>query len=150
LKILYTNNGNEIENEAPLINNKYPEIKVPKDLCNEYKNTWKEFVYKNINLPILYTGSILITKDFIWDRYVHMGFQSPFSYKNVIQLIFDEGKLIKSKDLSNIAQSIRDKNIDFPNDYNNDNYFGNMINWINDCFDISFDKKVNNILDNTK
>jgi len=66
LKKLYTNNGNEIKNEAPLINNKSPEISVPKGLVGEYKDTWKEFTYKNINLLIPYTGSILITKDFIW------------------------------------------------------------------------------------
>jgi hypothetical protein len=150
LKKLYTNNGNEIKNEAPLINNKSPEISVPKGLVDEYKDTWKEFTYKNINLPIPYSGSIIITKDFIWDKYVHMGFQSPFSYEIVMQLTFKDGKLITSKNLSNIAKSIREKKLKPPEKNNDENYISNMLNWINDCFDISFDKKANELLNNTK
>jgi hypothetical protein len=150
LKKLYTNNGNEIKNEAPLINNKSPEISVPKGLVDEYKDTWKEFTYKNINLFIPYTGSILVTKDFILGRYVHMGFQSPFSYEIVIQLTFKDGKLISSKDLSDIAKSIRSKKIKPPESDDDENYISNMLNWINDCFDISFNKKVNELLDDTK
>ena len=139
LKKLYTNNGNEINNKAPLINNKSPEISVPKDLIDELKETRKDFTYKNINLIIPYTGSIIITKDFIWDRYVHMGFQSPFSYEVVIQLTFKDGNIISYKDLSDIAKSIRKKKIKPPK---NDN----LIKWIDDCFDISFNKKVNELL----
>jgi len=146
LKKLYTNNGNEIKNCAPLINYKSPEISVLKGLCDEYKDTWREFTYKNINLPISYNGSILITKDFIWDRYIHMGFQSPFSYKTVIQLTFKEGKLIKTKYLSDIAKTIREKEIKPPVNNDNNNYISNMLKWINDCFDVSYDKKVNELL----
>jgi len=150
LKKLYTNNGNEIKNEAPLINNKSPEISVPKGLIDGYKDTWKEFTYKNINLLVPYTGSILITKDFIFGRYVHMGFQSPFSYEIVIQLTFKDGKLISAKDLSDIAKSIREKKIKPPKNNDDENCISNMLNWINDCFDISFNKKVNELLDDTK
>jgi hypothetical protein len=149
LKKLYTNNGNEIKNEAPLINNKSPEINVPKGLVDGYKDTWKEFTYKNINLLIPYTGSILVTKNFIWGRYVHMGFQSPFSYDIVIQLTFKDGIFIFSKDLSDVAKSIRENKIKPLENNNNKNYISNMLNWINDCFDVSFDKKVNKLLDDT-
>jgi hypothetical protein len=144
LKKLYTNNGNKINNEAPLINNKSPEISVPKDLVDGKKDTWKEFTYKNINLFIPYTGSILITKDPVKGRYVNMGFQSPFSYEIVIKLTFKDGKLISSNDLSDIAKSIRAKEIKPPE---NDDDENSISNWINDCFDISFNKKVNEYLD---
>jgi hypothetical protein len=148
LKNLYTNNGNKTENEAPLINGKLPEINIPKDLVEEYKNTWQEFTYKNINLIVPYTGSILITKDFIWEEYVHMGFQSPFNYEIVIQLLFNDGKYIISKDLSETAKQIREKKLNIPEKYNDDeNYIGHMLKWINDSFDISYSNKVKGLLE---
>jgi hypothetical protein len=150
LKKLYTNNGNELKNEPPLINNKLPEISVPKGLVDEYKNSYKEFKYNNINLVIPYTGSILITKDFIWNRYVHMGFQSPFSYNFLTQLTFKDGKLIADKDLSEIAKVIREKELKIPEENDDENYVSNMLNWINDCFDISFDKKAKELMDNNE
>jgi len=152
LKNLYTNNGSDLKNEAPRLNNKLPKISInEKWVSEETRRNRKEFTYKNINLPVLYTGSIIITKDFILNRYIHMGFQSPFSYEIVIQLTFKNGKLISSKDLSDIAKSIREKNIKLSeNNDDDENYISNMLNWINDCFDISYNKKVNELLDNTK
>jgi hypothetical protein len=107
LKKLYTNNGNEIDREIPAINNKVPEISIRKGLIDELKNTLRDFTYTNINLKIQYTGSIIITKDFIQERYVHRGFQSPLSYNTVIQLTFNIGQLITEKDLSCLAESAR-------------------------------------------
>jgi len=143
LKKLYTNNGNDIKNEIIEINKKLPKINIPKGLCDEYKNTWKEYTYNNINLNILYTGSIIITKGFIWDRYVHMGFQSPISFEVVIQLTFNKGKLSNINDLSETAKKIREKEIEMPENYNN---FEDMIKWINNCFDVSYSKKAGELL----
>ena len=104
LNSLFTNNSSTIQNEAPLINGKLPNINIPEG----YKDTTcREFFYKDINLILNYTGSILITKDFIYDMYVHQGFQSLINYNVVIQLTFNDGQLISSKDLSNIATLIR-------------------------------------------
>jgi len=49
--------------------------------------------YRDLNIVIKYTGKVLITDDFIWERYVHMGFHSPLSYRKVIELTFDNGML---------------------------------------------------------
>lgn len=134
---LYTNNGNNIENEPPLINNKLPNIIIKEGLIDEYKNS-RDFVYENIDLPINYTGSIIITNELIMERYVHMGFQSPTSYKVVIQLIFNEGQLVSSNDLSSIATSIRKNNIELAERKINKM---DLIQWIKDSFNISFFNK---------
>jgi hypothetical protein len=142
LKKLFTNNGSNLKNEAPELNNKLPKISVNKNwVSEETRKNRREFEYENINLLFPYTGSIIITKDFIRSRYVHMGFQSPFSYENVKKIAFENGELIFIKDLSDIAKLIREKNIKPSENYEND-----MLSWIDDCFDISFDKKVDEYL----
>jgi len=45
-------------------------------------------------MPIEYTGSILLADDFIRERCVHMGFQSPLSYRKVIEFNFQDGHFI--------------------------------------------------------
>jgi len=142
LKNLHTNNGNDIENKPPLINNKSAEIGNTNNYIEEYKNSYREFTYKNINLIIPYTGSILITKDFIRERYIHMGFQSPLSYTVVIQLTFDNGNLTLAKDFSDIAKSVREKKLKI------DKKYDNIFNWIDDCFDISYSSKAKVLIDN--
>jgi hypothetical protein len=137
---LHTNNGNKIENEAPLINNKLPKISNPKGLVEEYKNSWREFIYEDIDLIIHYTGSIIITKDFIRGRYVHMGFQSPVNYNVVIQLTFNDGQLVSSNDLSSVAASIREDKIELAEKNISKEQ------WINDCFNISYLKKAKELI----
>ena len=72
-----------------------------------------------------------------------MGFQSPFSYKNVILLTFENGDLINFNDLSKKAASIR-KNKDNTNINENElddkEWIMHKMKWINYSFDISFDK----------
>lgn len=66
--------------------------------------------YDNINLPLNYTGALIILKDFI-DKY---GFEIDYPcycYRNVIELIFNDGCLITTIDHSRAMLKIR-KNID--------------------------------------
>lgn len=59
-----------------------------------------ECAYENIGLKTKFTGKILLGKDFIQEMYVHMGFQSPESYKTVIELEVKRGDVTKVTDLS--------------------------------------------------
>jgi len=63
--------------------------------------------YKKVDLPLNYTGGIIITRGFIRSRYVHQGFQSPTSYEEVIELRFENGVFTGAKDLSGFAEAIR-------------------------------------------
>jgi hypothetical protein len=121
LKYLNTNYGIDISYLALfdyyILNNKIPETSDIKRLIHEHKENLKKFTNKNIHIP--YTGSILITKDFIRKRYVpNRGYQSPFSYEIVIQLTFKEGKLVSSKNLSEVVKSIRERKIKRPEKIN--------------------------------
>ncbi len=64
-------------------------------------------IYKNIDLPIPYTGKILLGRGFLKEFYVHMGFQRGWAYQELIELCFEEGILVESYDLSDIAKEKR-------------------------------------------
>ena len=128
LNKLYTNNGNKIKNEVPIINNKLPKISVPNGLLDEYKNSWREFTYEDIDLVINYTGSIIIVKDYI-NKYISGPYAflsiSPFCYKEIIKLTFVEGNFTNIKDLSNYCDKIRTERNNISKDKEqNDAYSG--------------------------
>jgi hypothetical protein len=63
--------------------------------------------YQNIDLPVSFTGKIRLAKDFIWDLYIHQGFQKPSAFKTVIDLKFEDGRLIETKNRSKEVEEIR-------------------------------------------
>ena len=70
------------------------------------------FSYKyELDFPIKFTGSFLIARDFIQEMYVHMGFQRPMSFREVIKLEFDEGKLVSKNDISKRMEEQRNEDI---------------------------------------
>lgn len=65
-------------------------------------------VYKDVNMPIPYTGKILLGDGFMREYYIHMGFQRGWAYKKLIELVFEEGILQECNDLSHIAKAQRE------------------------------------------
>ena len=52
-----------------------------------------KYMYEGLSLKTKFTGSIMITKDFIRSMYVHMGFQSPDTFRTVIRLEVQDGNI---------------------------------------------------------
>ena len=91
--------------------------------------------YSFINLPIQYSGKILITEGFIDDYYVHMGFQPPSSYGEVLELTFAKGTCVDVKDVSGQAEQ---KRLEMAND----NFsYGYDPDWIEKSFNLDYDSK---------
>lgn len=65
-------------------------------------------IYKGVNLPIPYTGEILLGRKFIYEYYIHMGYQRPYAYEELFEFTFENGKLQKTTDCSEIAARLRD------------------------------------------
>lgn len=63
--------------------------------------------YRNVNLPIRYTGKILVGSDFIHEYYIHMGYQRAWAYKTLLEFVFKEGELIETIDHSDMAEKLR-------------------------------------------
>jgi hypothetical protein len=61
-----------------------------------YKPEW---VYRDLDLPVEFTGRVLIGDGEIDDRpYLHMGFWPAWMYADVHELLFERGALIESAD----------------------------------------------------
>jgi flavorubredoxin len=72
---------------------------IPIDTSNS-KDTYFEYLYKNINLPIDFTGNFLIGDDSIDDSW-DWEFDHPmYRYRNVLELTFQSGVLMLREDIS--------------------------------------------------
>ena len=66
------------------------------------RTPFDEALYKDIYLHVSsFTGKIRIAKGFIDELYVNMGFPKPSAFKTVLDLTFEDGKLIETKNRSN-------------------------------------------------
>ena len=116
----------DLKENPPLINGITPEIR---------KEGLSHLKYKNLKLKTHFTGKILIAKDFIDSMYVHMGFQSPLSFKTVIELKISVGYLIEFINFSEIMKKYRKRNI-------SDGKLGpteNLQEWIARTFSLDYD-----------
>lgn len=98
--VLDTLSVNLKEGQAPTINGAMPEI--PTDGFKLFNN-----VYRNLNYRLHYTGGLLLGHNFIRQLYVHMGFHPAWKYKTVVELFFENGRLIAEFDRSERAVEIR-------------------------------------------
>ncbi len=106
--------GLRYRREGPVINGI-----APTEPSEEYR--FFNNYYQGLNYPIDYTGGILIADEFIRELYVHLGFQSPWKYKKVIELIFENGILKhefdRSESIAHLREIILDANNNSPLSY---------------------------------
>jgi hypothetical protein len=86
-------------------------------------------VYRNVKLPLNYSGGLLIARGFIEELYVHLGFHPAWKYEQVRELVFTEGRLSEKFDRSASMAEIRRLMADSPEPTEN------MIEFINQAFD---------------
>jgi len=65
-------------------------------------------VYRHLNLPLDYTGGVLLGDGFIRALYVHMGFAPAWKYTNVQELVFRAGTLTGRHDRSEACRLYRE------------------------------------------
>lgn len=73
---------------------------------NSFVGRW---TFKDLRLPISYTGGIIIGRNFVRSLYVHMGFHPAWKYEHVRELIFEAGVLMSDEDLSERMATIRER-----------------------------------------
>jgi hypothetical protein len=56
--------------------------------------------YVGLRLPLDFTGRIRLARDFLPERYVHMGLQSPDAYSTVLDFAFQDGRVVGTLDRS--------------------------------------------------
>jgi hypothetical protein len=67
------------------------------------------WLFEDVNLPLDYSGGLIVARGFIRSLYVHMGFQPIWKYEVVHELIFNSGELQTESDLSSRMAEIREK-----------------------------------------
>ena len=65
-------------------------------------------VYRDVDLPVPYTGDVLLGRGFLKEFYIHRGFQMSWAFKELIKLVFIDGELQECKDLSHLAEARRE------------------------------------------
>lgn len=65
------------------------------------------FVYASLDAPVPFTGGLLLGRDFIHELYVHMGFHPAWKFRQVHELLFEQGRLLEAFDRSEAAAEVR-------------------------------------------
>lgn len=99
----------------------------------QYQDSVCDMHYHNLNYPVHFSGSLIVCHDFIWEMYEHMGFHDPMKYREVWRMEFDDGRLVKAQNESQLAANKREK---AKNQQNHD-----LFSFIEDSFSLDFDKK---------
>lgn len=103
------------------------------DIC---ENMGFDGMYQDCPDPVPFTGGLLLADGFIAELYVHMGFHPAWKYREVHELVFEKGNLVKETDRSGQAAELRDRQTGLrPR-------FANMQEhqqWIQRCFDLRYD-----------
>lgn len=66
-------------------------------------------LYKDVQIPMKYTGKILVGKDFLREYYIHMGYQRAWAYQTLVEFIFEDGILLDTIDHSQMAEKLREE-----------------------------------------
>ena len=97
---------NTFDREYPDING----VSVEKDpKTGEPVSCMGHHVYKGLNHMIRYSGRILLGKDFMYEYYIHIGYQNPWGYEALTELVFEKGQLVKTVDQTENAKIIRQR-----------------------------------------
>jgi hypothetical protein len=73
-----------------------------------YRESAGYYVYDDFPEPVPFTGSLTLGADFIWDMYVHMGYHPPHKFREVIDLVFKDGRLVQETDRSEEMARLRE------------------------------------------
>ena len=65
--------------------------------------------YDGLNMPLTFTGSVLIAHGFIQSLYRHMGFHPAWKFEESWELMFDRGHLTGTKELTADMRARRKK-----------------------------------------
>lgn len=128
LQDLYVNSR---DGNYPRINGVKP-LSVKKNSKESFKYM-RHHLYKKINLPIEYTGKILVGAGFVQEYYIHMGFQRAWAYKTLKEFVFKKGILLETIDHSKIAQKVRREIAEDPDKFQKYLY-GNSLLFVEESF----------------
>lgn len=91
-------------------------------------------IYHDLDLHIDFTGGMLVASGFIQALYVHMGFHPAWKYETVHELVFSQGTLLETKDVSRQMAELRDRMTRQPPQLGTDASGQELEDWIASTF----------------
>jgi hypothetical protein len=66
------------------------------------KTSWEsgDFRYDGLRAVVPFMGGLLLADDFLVELYVHMGFHPAWKFREVHELLFEQGRVVKEADRS--------------------------------------------------
>jgi len=99
-----------------------------------------DYRYKGLDEVIPFTGRLLLGDDFIEDMYIHMGYHPAPSYREVVELRFEQGKLVDarnpSEEMAEHRKAMKHRLLTSPSASVSDD---KLKEWINDRMSLDFD-----------
>ena len=95
-------------------------------------------VYQNLDLPIAFSGGILLGEHFIHELYVHMGFHPAWKFRTVLELLFNDGNAQEIWDVSPRLAEIREVMLKKPHDWDGTGGREKMDEWIRSTFRLDY------------
>lgn len=118
-------------------------IQVTQNKDNTRKANFKymgHHLYKDLNIPMNYSGKIVVGDKFIQDYYIHMGYQRAWAYEVVLEFVFENGKLIATYNHSDLVAKVRQEIVRDPDMFYK-KLQTNIESFVEDSFSLKFKEK---------
>jgi hypothetical protein len=97
-----------------------------------------DFRYDGLREVIPYTGGLLLADDFIPEMYVHMGFHPAYKFREVHELVFEAGRVVKEADRSAEMAEFREMIAGRPLRPGDPGDYEAILRWIRQCFSLEY------------
>lgn len=93
-----------VANQGPL-----PELLGKAPTLSTEPHPMFQATYADLGHPIDYSGTLLLTRDFVRELYVHMGLHPAWKYRHVVEVELHQGRVITIVDRSSQMAEMRER-----------------------------------------
>jgi hypothetical protein len=106
----------------------------------EVKTSWEsdDFLYSGLLEVVPFSGGLLLGAAFLWDLYVHMGFHPAWKFREVHELIFERGRVVKAADRSAEMAEFRERLANRPLEPSDPENQEEIERWVERCFSLKY------------
>jgi len=101
---------------------------------DQYSWESNDFRYDQLHELIPFSGGLLLGDGFMWEMYVHMGFHPAYKFREVHELIFEDGQVVSATDRSKEIAGFRDAIAERPLQPTDPNHAQEIEDWIDRTF----------------
>jgi len=112
-----------------------------KDLrTGEVRTSWEssDFLCDGLREPVPFSGGLLLGGDFIPELYVHMGFHPAWKFREVHELLFEKGRVVREADRSAEMAEFREMVAGLPLGPTDPDNREEVKRWIERCFSLNY------------